>query len=1226
MRKFLLILALASSCLAVTPPAEVKVPPGFKVELLREAGPSEGSWICMAIDDKGRLYISSQNNTPESGFTKDSKWGGMWRATLGEGTTKGAKGAKGAKDGEILNPKSEILNWEKIPIPVGDAMGMLWAFDSLYVSGQGPDGRGIYRCKDTDGDGTLDSAVLFKAVPDGAGEHGAHAIILGPDKKLYIVHGNTAPILSGLSPDSPYRNWGEDNLLPRVGDPVATFFDKIKPPYGCVYRTDENGTKWELFAGGFRNPYDIAFNTDGELFTYDSDMEWDRGLPWYRPTRLLHVVPGGEYGFREGSAKWPPWYPDSLPAVCDIGVGCPTGMTFGTKATGWPAQYQRALFFIDWTYGRILAAHLHEKGASYIARNDIKSYTYPKEAEANHDVEVFLSGKGMPMTDMEFGKDGALYFTTGGRGTSAALYRVSYMESGTAEKTGDDSSQNRRTRFSLDMLEHRGEIESGTGDAGHLLRNPGNLIGRLKAEYKEYALRYSRDYIYGMIKEALQDPTWRWFDSFNLAPALRGADPVLTHFICRIVETAIIDQKAWHLMLPNESNQAILYAALCRARVCDSAQQDSILESLKPVQIASLPDDLKLLKLRVLELTFARQGRPSAENVKALVAELSRQYPAKGPEAAKLNRELSQLLIWLTNPELGELTSDLAAKAAAPAEPPKTPAPAPAPAGGKSGSVSPHMNRAGDAERFSAVPVRTSGGVKETSLETNRTSTATGPNKGRFIPTSGQFIPTSGGFIPASEGFIPAGAGFIPTGGGFIPVGGGFIPTSGLFIRTCGQFIRTTWPFIGTTSPVIEFIPGGHAIVESGKRGLIRFIGSELAKGATVFLSGATLAAVDVAPAPAPAASGKTPIVPEKEGTPTTPQAAPATSLGPVPNPGASVFPGRKGGDALQAVVKRLGQLRDLEVVLLSKYTKENQLVKITHAEIEELERQRRNLEAKMPNGDLDTAGRDVIEKTLALMDAAESQEEQIWYALVLRMAHGWTPEQRARYFRWFHEKAGGYAGGNSLSGFINKIRTEALARCTDAERTALGHLASAPTAKALVELKPRAFVQAWTMTDLEPALSDVAKGRNFARGRELFGQAQCILCHKMGVTGGNVGPDLSAVAQRFPRKDILTAILDPNAAVSDQYAMMMFTVRRGEKLQEVVGLVQEDTGGTYTVLTDPLSGKTEAFYHHVVVKKEKSPASIMPPGLLYTLTKEEVLDLLAYLEAGGKEDAANFK
>jgi len=319
MRTIFLLLASATLCTAaVTPPDQLKVPEGFKVELLREAGPGEGSWICMTQDDAGRLYISSQNGS----FAKDDNWGGIWRANVG-----------GAG---IQNSEFKILNWEKVPLPISDAMGMLWAFDSLYVSGNGPQGRGIYRCTSSKHDDQLDYATLFKAIPGGAGEHGAHAIVLGPDKKLYIVNGNSTGILDGLAPDSPYRHWGEDDLLPRLKDPVATFFDKIKAPYGCVYRTDADGTKWELFAGGFRNPYDIAFNADGELFTYDSDMEWDRGLPWYRPTRILHVVPGGEYGFREGSAKWPAYFPDSLPAVADIGVGCPTGMKFGTDAKGWP--------------------------------------------------------------------------------------------------------------------------------------------------------------------------------------------------------------------------------------------------------------------------------------------------------------------------------------------------------------------------------------------------------------------------------------------------------------------------------------------------------------------------------------------------------------------------------------------------------------------------------------------------------------------------------------------------------------------------------------------------------------------------------------------------------------------------------------------------------------------------------------------------------------------------
>src|SRR6185436_15827053 len=163
---FLLPLAIAS---AVTPSAEIKVPAGFKVELLREAGERDGSWISMTQDDKGRLYISPQGAIPESGFAKDSKWGGIIRATVSEFNDQFTP-----KDGK-LDPKDTVTKWEKVPVPVGDAMGMLWAFDSLYISGQGPEGRGIYRCNDTDGDSLPDSAVLWKAIPGGAGEHGAHA-------------------------------------------------------------------------------------------------------------------------------------------------------------------------------------------------------------------------------------------------------------------------------------------------------------------------------------------------------------------------------------------------------------------------------------------------------------------------------------------------------------------------------------------------------------------------------------------------------------------------------------------------------------------------------------------------------------------------------------------------------------------------------------------------------------------------------------------------------------------------------------------------------------------------------------------------------------------------------------------------------------------------------------------------------------------------------------------
>ena len=101
-------------------------------------------------------------------------------------------------------------------------------------------------------------------------------------------------------------------------------------PQGWIAKTDPDGKEWELIAAGMRNPFDIAFNHDGELFTYDADMEWDIGEPWYRPTRVNHIISGAEFGFRNGSGKWPAYYIDSFGAVVDIGPGSPTGTLSAT--------------------------------------------------------------------------------------------------------------------------------------------------------------------------------------------------------------------------------------------------------------------------------------------------------------------------------------------------------------------------------------------------------------------------------------------------------------------------------------------------------------------------------------------------------------------------------------------------------------------------------------------------------------------------------------------------------------------------------------------------------------------------------------------------------------------------------------------------------------------------------------------------------------------------------
>ena len=128
-------------------------------------------------------------------------------------------------------------------------------------------------------------------------------------------------------------SWDEDHLLPRLwdGNGHAT---GVMAPGGYICRVSPDGKNWDFFCGGFRNQFDFAFNCDGELFVYDADMEWDWGMPWYRPTRVNHCVSGGEYGWRSGTGKWPDYYPDSLGAI-DIGVGCPTGVGLVRASVSW---------------------------------------------------------------------------------------------------------------------------------------------------------------------------------------------------------------------------------------------------------------------------------------------------------------------------------------------------------------------------------------------------------------------------------------------------------------------------------------------------------------------------------------------------------------------------------------------------------------------------------------------------------------------------------------------------------------------------------------------------------------------------------------------------------------------------------------------------------------------------------------------------------------------------
>jgi len=351
----------ASGAEAGTDPKTFKLLPGFEANLIHSAGPDEGSWVSLAIDKEGRVSIGREDK-------------GIIRYTLNKGRTRIAR--------------TETINNE-----LRECRGLLYAHDSLYVNAN--QSKGIFRLRDTTGDGLFDQQKLLHASEGGFG-HGRNGLALGKDGKIYAIHGDSIKLPADIHDRT---------------SPLRKHIKPFRPNEGHVIRMDPDGSNREIFCSGLRNPYGIAFNIDGEAFTYDADAEFDMGTPWYRPTRINHLTSGTDFGWRAVTGSWPAYYPDhpdNAQSTLDIGKGSPTGVAFGTKSK-FPETYRKAFYVLDWTYGRILAIHLIPRGSSYTGA-----------------AEEFLRGQPLNLTDLDFGPDGAMYFVTGGRKTQSALYRVHY--------------------------------------------------------------------------------------------------------------------------------------------------------------------------------------------------------------------------------------------------------------------------------------------------------------------------------------------------------------------------------------------------------------------------------------------------------------------------------------------------------------------------------------------------------------------------------------------------------------------------------------------------------------------------------------------------------------------------------------------------------------------------------------------------------------------------------
>ncbi len=218
--------------------------------------------------------------------------------------------------------------------------------------------------------------------------HDMHGIKMGPDGRIY---------------------WSIGDCGARVTTKEGKVIDVAD--MGAVFRMNPDGTQMELIARGVRNPQSLAFNDLGDLFTGDNNADGGDKARW------LHIVEGGEYGWRNGFQYLPElgvwnaerlWELDTaktapylLPPVGHVAHG-PAGIAW-YPGTGLPDTYRDHFFCADFP-GGIRTFSIRPQGSTYTLDNPrgILLDNSPKEMTKKVLWSLYPS-------DVGFGSDGGLY-------------------------------------------------------------------------------------------------------------------------------------------------------------------------------------------------------------------------------------------------------------------------------------------------------------------------------------------------------------------------------------------------------------------------------------------------------------------------------------------------------------------------------------------------------------------------------------------------------------------------------------------------------------------------------------------------------------------------------------------------------------------------------------------------------------------------------------------------
>ncbi len=1066
-----------------------KTPREFRVEQVLGSAQT-GSILAMAFDDLGRIIASRED-------------GPLVRASDTNG------------DGKL----DQVVEYCGL---VKNSQGILCFGSHVVVVGDGPEGPGLYRLIDEDKNDQPEQARLLIKFKGGMGEHGAHVPVLGPDGMIYVLVGNHAQPERPYDASSPHRHFYEGDLVqPRYED-AGGHAVGIKAPGGVILRTDLEGKTLELHSGGYRNPYDFCFNRQGELFTFDSDMEWDQGLPWYKPTRLLHATSGGEFGWRSGWATWPAYFLDVLPPTLDAGPGSPTGMTCYDHFM-FPRRYQNSLFVCDWSRGRILNVRLERTDGSYKATS-----------------EVFVEGRPLNATDTEVGPDGALYFATGGRGTQGGIYRVAWMGrvpndvlklgQGVAAvlrqpQPNSAWSQRRiaevRREIGADWDEQIAAAASNDqlavplrAQALHLMQIFGpfpsvDLLARVSRD-KSPELRTKAAYLLGLHAEAAgvdrlvelfadEDGAVRRQACESLARAGKPAplDKLLPLMADPNRHVAFAARRLLEQQPRDAALAAVLAAPNLRSVLVGSlglvtahGDRDTALAVLERAQRA-LGEDMSdadfLDLLRVIEVALER-GQITTTDVPELAKLLSDEYPAEAPEGVAaearldylMNRELVRLCVYLQQSQilprmLAQLPSDI--------------------------PLADKLHAALYA-RFLQVGWTTE--QKLTLLEFYETS--------RSLPGGHSF---SGYIDNVNRDFVAA----------FSPEEKAQVLAAGLKLPTAALNVLATSKELPTPEVLAQLIQLDRSLTG---------VTSEPAKRLSLGIL-ATFARCN----------DQSALAYLREVFARDPERRPVLSLALAMQPG---------GDNWPLLVQALPSLEGIPA--------------------------------------------QEVMKRLATVDRRPEGSEPLRQVILRGLKLG--PAGGSASFdlleRWTGER----------NGVPEDAWDQTMARWQEWFSTMYP---DAPEPKLPVETA----ANRWTLEELLSHVEGPNAAGDAARGREVFVKAQCAKCHRLGADGEALGPDLTTLAQRFGKKEVLESVLFPSQIISDQYAATTLALEDGRTLQ---GIVAAAGAGRIAVLQS--TGDKVVIDEALVIERRPSKTSAMPDGLFANLSLEEITDLMAYLLPSG--------